>query len=206
MHVTKFIATLTLHTFQHYLFKFVVFIHQPFAFLRDILSLTKTSLIRSFKNWISGKKPHNTTQYSAKGNVLKCLTSFLCMLMNWWKQWWNFFSLCKFWTNTVMYTIVWGRGEGRDSGGLNILLPYLSSSSYHFHTGWGSHIVPNVAEVFPFSPVSYHLRNRTFYLLTSPVSHRLSSCWAPTPCPHPHLKLLTTTATYIKRNRENPEM
>ena len=57
----EFCPRLILHTFQHYLFKFVIFIHQPFAFFRDILSLTKTGLIRSLNNWISRKKPHNTT-------------------------------------------------------------------------------------------------------------------------------------------------
>lgn len=57
-----------LHTFQHYLFKFVIFIHQPFAFFWDILSLTKTGLIRSLENWISGKKPYNAAEHSVKEN------------------------------------------------------------------------------------------------------------------------------------------
>lgn len=57
-----------LHTFQHYLFKFVIFIHQPFAFFWDILSLTKTSLVRSLENWISGKKPYNAAEHSVKEN------------------------------------------------------------------------------------------------------------------------------------------
>lgn len=57
-----------LHTFQHYLFKFVIFIHQPFAFFWDILSLTKTGLVRSLENWISGKKPYNAAEHSVKEN------------------------------------------------------------------------------------------------------------------------------------------
>ena len=49
------------HTFQHYLFKFIIFLHQLFTLLRHILCLTQTGFIGSFKNRIFGEKLSNTT-------------------------------------------------------------------------------------------------------------------------------------------------